>query len=399
MLSQPQRQPQSPKSQSKSRLYSLQILNYSGNALSKPYVNLYLLASGVSVTTLGVLLSIAALFEMLVPPLLSMVADHYRLHRLLYIGFISSLALGNLLLALFDQIPVLIVAVILIEATFRPTMTLGLQLVITRMSYESRQHVGRVRGFSSLGFSMGSFIANWLFVVGGYFALFSSAAFAYLTSLSLTGSLPQATTEKQEKATVTRVPRTRAFYLIAISMFFIMMGQRIGYAFWFIHFQQNLGLSTEHLAVLSAVMALSEIPFFVLLDRILLSINVRVAFWAGGVGMAFVWMAVGILPDSTWILPLILVRGFLFSIFHLSTFLVINQASHPENVATNQAIAQGTIPSIATLLTGAISGWIYGNLGVVALFTGVMSVTLIGMVISVFALRDAKVDRIPAQQQ
>ena len=382
-----------------SHLYTLQLLNFGGNALSKPYISLYVLASGVTVTTLGVLLSIAALFEMILPPILSIVADRYRLHRLLYIGFISSLVLGNVFLALFDQIPVLIVAVILIEATFRPTMTLGLQLVITRMSYESRHHVGRVRSFSSLGFSLGSFLANGLFVIGGYFALFFSAAVAYFASLSLTGSLPEATTQAREQEQKKIVPRTRTFYLIAASMFFIMMGQRIGYAFWFIHFQQNLGVSTAELAVLSAMMALFEIPFFVLLDRLLLSVNVRVAFWTGGIGMAFLWMAVGILPDSSWIYPLMIVRGFLFATFHLSTFLVIARASNPENVATNQAIAQGTIPSLATLLTGAISGWIYEQLGVVALFTGVMCVTLIGMAISVMALRDVSATELSTHHQ
>lgn len=374
--------------QSVSQLYALQFLSYGGNALSKPYVNLYIVASSVSVSVLGILLSIGALLEMLMPLLLNSLADRYRLHRLLYVVFVGTLVLANGLLAASSQTVALGIAMILIEGTMRPSMTLGLQLVITRMSQESRQIVGRVRSFSSLGFGLASVLANQLFTLGGYFALFTAAAIGYGSSLLLSGSLPSATTQSRTRQPARRVTRTRAFYFLMASMFFIMMAQRIGYAFWFVHFQQNLGVSTAEMATIAALMALMEIPFFVLLDRVLLSVNLYVTFWGSGIGMALLWLAVALLPDKGWIYPLMVFRAGLYATFHLTTFLVIARVSQPENVATNQALAQSTIPSLATLLTASISGWIYEFLGATPLFVAVSAVGLLGMAISILALRD-----------
>lgn len=365
-------------------LYILQLLNYSGNAFAMPYINLYLVASGIAVSTVGVLLSIGALVEMIVPPILTTLADRHRAHRILWTGFILSLAVGTAILAVSSQEIVLAAAVILITGSFRPGMTLGLQLVITRMSDEGRQIVGRVRGVSSLGFGLASLLANPMYLLGGYFMLFAGASAAYLSSLFLGRSLPQATTRTQTPAGP-RKPRTRAFYILVISMFFIMMAQRIGYAFWFVHFQQHLGVSTGEIAILAGIMALVEIPFFLLLDRMLRSVSVYVTFLGSGLGMALMWLAVGFLPDKSWIYPLIIFRGFVFAIFHLSGFLLIARVSEPENVATNQALAQGTVPSLATLLTGGVSGWVYEVWGATALFMGVAGVNVIGMIISIFA--------------
>jgi len=369
-------------------LYALQILTYAGNAFSLPYVNLYVVASGISASTLGIWLSIGSMLEILVPPLLSTLADRYRLHRMLFIGFISCLVVGNMVLAWFDQFFVLAISVVMIEMAFRPSITLGMQLVISRMEHESRQIVGRVRSFSSLGFGVASLLANRLFLIGGYFALFISAAVTYAASLGLMSSLPAATTKKEKTSqeTVQAVPRSRGFYLLAAGMFFMLMAQRIGFAFWFIHFQQSLGLSTEIISLLIAFLALIEIPFFIILDRVLQHVNLRAAFLIGAVGMAFVWLFVGIVPNQFWLYVLMVVRGAMFATQLLTTFLVIARVSHPENVATNQAIAQGTIPGVATLLTAALAGRMYDTLGAPTLFFAVFCTSILGILISLPAL-------------
>lgn len=387
---------QQPEQMSVLPLYALQILSYAGNALSKPYVNLYVVASGVSASTLGALLSVSSLLEMVVPPLLSGVADRKQRHRMLYIGLIGSLVAGNTVLAWFDGLMVLAIAVIAIEMVFRPSLTLGMQLVISRMEHESRQIVGRVRSFSSLGFGIASLVANRLFAFGGYFALFMGAAATYATSLSLMGSLPQATMKQTSQKAFRAVPRSRGFYLLATGLFFILMAQRIGYAFWFVHFQQNLGLSTEAISVLIAFMALIEIPFFIGLDDILRRVNLGAAFLVGSVGMALMWLFVGVVPNQAWLYVLLLLRGAMFATLLLTTFLVIARVSHPENVATNQALLQGTIPGFATLLTGAIAGWAYDNLGASILFAAISATTLLGVVISLPALRYIKKNEVPS---
>jgi PPP family 3-phenylpropionic acid transporter len=367
----------------------LQLLSYSANALSKPYINLYLISVGVTASTIGILLSISALMEMTVPPILNRIADRFGWHRRLFVALLSAMALGHLLLISVNHIIVLAVATILVEYNFRPTVTLGLQLVITRMDQERRNAVGLIRSFSSLGFGLSSLLAGWLFTVGGYVLLFLSSAAAYLGSIGLTNSLPKTTTDQDDdKSNENKnVPRRRGFYVLALSMFFLMMGNRAGYAFWFVHFQENLGVSTSEISVIAALMALVEIPIFILLDRVLVHLDVRIAFIAGAIGMALIWELVGLLPSSVWIYPFMIFRGIVFAVFHLTTFLVIARVSFRANVATNQALIQGTIPSLATLLTGSIAGWLYDSMGATWLFTTAALVSLIGVAISVVGYR------------
>ncbi|MBN1565062.1 MAG: MFS transporter [Anaerolineae bacterium] len=360
----------------------LQIFTFSGNALSKPYVNLYLVALGVSASQLGIILSIGALLEMAVIPVMTSAADHRGKHRLLYTGFIGTLAVGNVLLVSSDWFWSLALAAVLIEMAFRPTASLGFQLVITQVHNEGRNIAGRIRGISSLGFGLASLVAGPLFALAGYTGLFLSAVASYLGGLVFRDSLPESISDPVNSEPETQtppVPHNRGFYLLMVSMFFLMMAHRAGYAFWFVHFQQNLGVSTGEIGRLAALMALVEIPFFVLLDPLLTRIDVRLAFILGGLGMSAVWLGTGFLPSRGWIYPLLLLRGGVFSAFYLTTFLVIVQISAPQNVATNQALLQGTIPSLATVLTSPLSGWLYDVAGPKALYSAITVVSLIGI--------------------
>jgi predicted MFS family arabinose efflux permease len=282
----------------------------------------------------------------------------------------------------FNQFYAVAFASVLLQISFRPTLTLGLQLVITKMSQEGRNLVGTIRAFSSMGFAITSFLVGPLFAFGGYISLFMSAVVGYSISIGLTGSLPQSTSEPSQP-NPPAMPRTRGFYILILSMFFLQMGNRAGYDFWYLHFQENLGISTDEIGRFAGIMALVEIPSFVLLDRLLKRVDVRLTFILGGIGMAAVWFAVGIVPNRFWIYTLLVLRGFVFAVFYLSTFMIIVRVSVPANVATNQALMQGTTPSLAALLTSSLSGWVYEHIGATTLFTSASIVSLIGVAVVV----------------
>lgn len=368
------------------RLMGLQLLIFGGNALSKPYVNLYLVSLGVSASRLGVLLSIGGLLEMVVIPLLTSAADRRGQHRLLYTGFVGGLIAGNLLLASFDGFWALAVATVLIEATFRPNMSLGFQLVITQVTNEGRNIAGRIRGMSSLGFGLASFVAGPIFAAAGYVGLFLSAAASYLAGLGFRNALP-ATTSEPAKTHTLAVPRQRGFYLLVVSLFFLMMAIRVGHAFLFVHFQENLAVSTGEIGRLAALMALVEIPFFIVLDPLLKQVDLRLAFIVGALGMGLVWLAAGFIPARGWIYPLLVFRGVAFAVFYLTIFLLIVQISSPHNVATNQALLQGTIPSLATVLASPLCGWLYDVAGPQALYSAIAVASLGGVGVMIAGYR------------
>lgn len=369
--------------QSIAPLIWLQLFAYSGAALSNPYINLFLSDRGISASHIGILLSMSAIIEMLVPTFLNNAADQRGQHRRLYIAFILLMVIGNVLLAVGNVFIALAIATLILEGFFRPMLTLGMQLVITRMRQEGRNLAGRIRSFSSLGYGITSLFASWMFAVGGYVSLFLMAGASFAASLTMTGALPTTTTEETPNTPKKRArifaPRTRGFYVVAVAMFFIMMSNRAGYAFWFVHFQQHLGVSTAQISQFAALMAFVEVPFFILLDPILRRVDVRQAFIAGSFGTVLVWIGVSFVNDPLWIYPLLMLRGVVFSVFYMSMFLLIVRVSLPSNVATNQSLIQGALPSLAVLLTGSIAGWMYDYLPPHALFLTCAALTMVGI--------------------
>ncbi len=120
--------------------------------------------------------------------------------------------------------------------------------------------------------------------------------------------------------------------------------------------------------VLASVAALAEIPSMMFIDALLRRVNILATLIAGFLGMVGLWTAFAFLTDSTLLIPLMLIRGTFYTFQTVSIVLLVSRISHPANAATNQSLAVVTVPGLAVLLTGPISGWIYDELGAQALF-------------------------------
>jgi predicted MFS family arabinose efflux permease len=245
--------------------------------------------------------------------------------------------------------------------------------------------LGRVRSFAALGYAAASLIATPLFNLGSYAFVFISGALLSLITVGVSGVLPTHTASDKDKTQL--VKRSRGFYVLALSQFFVTMGIRAGYAFWLVHFTRNLGLSIANVGILMAFVAGMEVPFFVLLDPILKRSNPRIIYILGSAGMGLFFLLMGLVDSVWWLVPLIIVRGLIWPMYNLTIFLATSQISRPRNVATNQAIINVTVPSIAVLLTGSASGWIFDNLGAFPFFAACAAACLIGAVIAVIGYR------------
>ena len=140
-----------------------------------------------------------------------------------------------------------------------------------------------------------------------------------------------------------------------------MMGMRSGFAFWLLHFQDNLGISTEQVTLIVVVSSLMEIPWYNILDGPLRN---RSAVWfyvAGAMGFGVIWVLIGSVTSLLAVMGIMVIRGPMFAMINLSGLVHINRVSHPRNVSTNQALSQITIPSLAALLASAPLGYVYDN--------------------------------------
>ena len=172
-----------------------------------------------------------------------------------------------------------------------------------------------------------------------------------------------------------------------ISWFLFYVGMSALAAFMFVYFQQALGATDSMIGILASVAALAEIPSMIFIDAMLRKVNIRSTMIVGVLGMAGTWVIVSLLQDTTFLIPLMIVRGTFYTFQTVGITLLVSRISHPLNVATNQAIAQVTIPALAVLITGPISGWIYDFLGGRILFQVVSLVSVLAVILLIAARR------------
>ena len=374
------------------RLIALQFLSLGGIGIVWPYVNVFLTDQGFSGTLIGTLGSAGALLSLVLTPLFNQIADRLMLHRRLFMIYMGGFALANITFALAPHHLLLVPAVLLSRLTISPSLTLGMQLTITFLLSRGKAVLGQLRSFASLGFTFASLLAGQLFAMGGYPLLFwVAAAIALLTMLSST-IFPEGSQDKPKVEEGGKQPRNRGFYVMAASQFFVSMGTYNMYSFIFIHFNQNLDVPSAHIGLWAALMGAVEFPFFLLMDAILPRFRIRVAYIIGILGTALFALLLGVVQSTLLLAPLLILRGLAWPCYQLSSFTLVNAISHPRNAATNQAILQVTMPSIALLLTGALFGWAYDNLGPAPFFSLNALMCAIGacIVIAGFRLFDAR---------
>ncbi len=374
------------------RLMALQFLSLAGIGVTWPYINVYLTEIGFSGTLIGTLGSGGAVLSLVLTPLLNQIADRRNLHRRLFMLYLGGFALASIVFATSSIVPLIVCAVLLFRVTVSPSLTLGMQLTIAQLLRSGQAILGQIRSYASLGFAVASLLAGQLFALGGYTLLFWVGAAFALLSIQFATVFPAKPKVKHSAGNDERRPRNRGFYVLAASQFFISMGTYNAYAFIFIHFNQNLGIAGEDIGLWAAILGGVEVPFFYLMDAILPRMRIRIGYIVSVLGIAVFTILLGSVSSLPMLALLMILRGLVWPGYHLSSFTLVNTISHPRNVATNQALIQVTMPSIALVLTGSLFGWAFDNLGASAFFAicALMLVAGVGIVIAGFRLFEPK---------
>lgn len=364
-------------------------LNYAARGMTLPFVNIYLVSAGFTGTEIGIVLSVSALVRLLLPPILHTLADRQGRHQQLYYGLVIGNIVTTLSLIISPAKLWLSSVVVLRDSLDGPSASLLSQLTITKLQTQQRDIYGRIRAFGSLGWAVTSMLSGTVIGIGGYVLLFVISAIVNLASLPFARDLPVATNNESNrkndpKALMKRQP---GFYILMVSWFLFNVGMSALAAFMFIYFQQALGASDGMIGILASVAALAEIPSMIFIDAMLRKVNIRSTLIVGVLGMAGTWVIISVLQDTTLLIPIMIIRGTFYTFQTVGITLLVSRISHPMNAATNQAIAQVTIPALAILVTGPISGWIYDFLGGRILFQAVSLVSVLAVILLIAARR------------
>lgn len=344
------------------QLAGLQFLTFAARGLVIPFVNLYLVSVGFSGTQIGILTSLTALVALIFIPMISAYADRTGTHRRLFAACVSGTAAAALGFVTSVSHVWLGGAALARSTADGANAALLSQLTITWLDQHRRAIYGRLRGAGSFGWAVTTFVSGRLVALGGYPLLFIIAALINFAALPLLHVLPESTNRVQDRSGQAE-PRVPEFFPLMIGIFLFFVGMNAVSAFAFIYMKQELGATDDLIGMAASVAALSEVLPMILIDYVLHRIHVRHTLVAGIAGMALTWVLMAILVDTTWILPLMIFRGLVYTLQNISITLLVARISRPANVTTNQALAQVTVPGLAVLLTGSISGWIFDHAG------------------------------------
>lgn len=382
-----------------SQIALITFLNYAARGFVLPFVNLYLKSTGFSATQIGLLTSVSASVVLVITPTLHTLADRTNQHRRLFYSLLLSNTLA--LLGLVANIAQLFTggAIIIRDSSDTPSAALLSQLTITWLDENNRSLYGMLRAWGSLGWAMTTWISGRVFAIGGYPLLFIMAALLNLLLLPLVKVLPKQTTGHREYEGPP-APRSATFYIYMVSVFLFFMGNNAISVFGYIYFKENLGASNEYIGIISAVAALAEIPSMLFIDWLLRRMNIRMTLIIGTTGQALLWLGYSMLVGPSLLVPLMMLRGTFYTFFVISSTLLVARISHPANVATNQAIGQVTVPGLATLLTGSISGWLFDVAGPRFLFqlAALMGLLASGLLVVAWQRLGTEVQRMQSVQ-
>jgi len=367
------------------QLNLLQFISVAVMGMTTPFFSVYLVDVGMSPTMIGALLSVGAFLELILTPTLNTIADRFNVHRRLLIAYMVMFGAANLIYANTDIMWIVAIGVLLVEVSIRPSGTLAMQLTMTRIAEIRQDVVGRIRSFAPLGYSLASLTAMPLFSLGGYKLVFWAGVLLSAITIQVTNVLPANTATKNMTSKPPK--RRRGFYILALSQFFITLGIRAGFTFWLVYVSRDLGLSTAKIGLFMAFVAGVEIPFFMLLDPIMKRYNPRIIYIIGSLGMAAFFAVVGFVPNFQWLIALNIVRGMIWPMYNLPIFVVTAQISHPRNVATNQAIMNVTMPSVAMLLFGSAAGWLFDHQAAWVFFMACATACFIGAMVAIVGYR------------
>lgn len=381
------------------RIAIIMTLNFAARGLALPFVNLYLDSIGFSGAEIGTLLSLTALLDIVLMPLLLRFADRQGNHRSLLKGLIIGTSFA--VMGLVGNIGRVGISgmVLLRNFTDKPNAVLTTQLTITKLSAIKRDIYGRLRAWGSLGWAITTFCSGFIFNIGGYALLFILSALLGLAMLPFLTVFPKKTSTSDEdiEDISEAPPRKRGFYYLLL-VEGVFWGAVMAYqAFLVIYMKNELDASGELIGMAISIGALTEVPVMIMMDGMLRRYDIRSVYLIGIIGLSLQMFSLALITTDAFIIPLMMMRGLFYSLQTVSKTLLVARISHPSNVSANQSLMQTTVPAIAIILTGSLMGWIYDNLGGDTLFTILMVVGLLsaGFVMMVWSTLESQ----PVQTQ
>lgn len=377
------------------RIVVFYLLAFAAGGIVQPFLNVYLAEVGLSGAQIGLLHGVTAGITILVTPFIGVLADRTQRHRFLL----------RLLVALKGLLPALIP---LSNAWLWLLFTAGgrvlaaqahdailNQLTLGWLRERGRRNFGSIRFWGSLSFAATSLLAGWLARDRSLTMLFPLAGATGLAAVFFVGSFPEKLAECQASEGRAATPlagnlwhgHSPLLLFLFLVIFLFTLGREGHNTFAYVYLKQALGAGNDLIGLLGAITSLAPLPALYLADRLIALRGAAEAMAGAFFFFALVWAGYAVMNTAVIAVPLAVFLGFGNALFMVGMVVLVGDLGRPEQGATNQMLAQLTVPGLAAVMAQPASGWIYDVLGGRLLFALDAAVVLLAAVLLLLMIR------------
>jgi len=348
----------------KARIIAFFLLAFAAGGVIQPFLNLYLVEVGFSGAQVGVLLGYTSFAIVLVTPLLGWLADRTQRHRLI-LGIIVAIkglaAPAMLISAAWGWLAAIVSLRMMTAGTQDALMN---RLTMAHLNERGQINFGGIRLWGAFSFAATSLLTGWLARDHSVSILFPLAGIlGLLAAVCVTGFPERISARTESHAPQTTLRRAPALLALFTLIFFLTLGKSGYETFANIYIKTTLGANNTWIGLLGAVGSLTPVFAFALADRILARFGKLATLTLGISLSALAFLFLAFAPSPIWTLPSVIFNGAGGAFYLVGLVNLLSQLGHPAQAATDQMLAQLTLPGLAGMLAQPISGWMFDSFG------------------------------------
>ena len=331
--------------------------------------------NGVQISAINVLGSAALI---LVAPQIGFVADRAKSKHLVLLAglLIFAFSLGTIPL-LKSFIPILLLWIIY-RTVSGPLYSVSENLsysVAAKTTDKGNSSFGSIRLWGSVGYAVATLAAGWIYQVYGITAntvfFLVMIALSILTLFLTPKSVLDSEEEKHEEQHEEKLSLKGILKLIVSHRYLFFMALALalsdptqdGIRSFEPIYMSNLGLEAGMIGLANMLSAISEVPFMVYADRIIRKFGIRNIILFVFVFDILRRLAVWFFPTGEIVFVTSVLTSFSFT-FRLVCSVTLVNLTLPKNVtSTANAFIGVTMFSLGYMISSAIGGFVYDNLG------------------------------------
>lgn len=358
----------------------LYIAYYSGQAVYNTYLNLYLTEIGMSATQIGIMISVSTIGVLFSQLLWGRVSDRTgKKLRVLQILYALAMVFALMFYLSRDYLFVFVLQT-LFGMMFVPIVPLTDDMTLEELQ-KSRWDFGQIRAGGTLGYSLTSLVSGFCLknhYAGIFWWIAGSLFLCLLCLVRLTaedGKKGQDTSRKPEPSLAQKSSELSVFIrdkvLVALIAFSLIhsLGNSFFYSYYPIYFVK-IGGNSQWVGIMIFACAMSELPFFMSMERIVKRFRMDKVLLAAGILTGVRWLLLSQIHAPVLAVLCNMLQGFSFTAVTWCLLNYINENIPYEFRARIQVLNNVIAMIFSKFIFGYLGGALFDSVGTPVVFVG-----------------------------